>query len=185
MLRQRNDQLANDFRDFIKCLDNNDVLFVLVGGYAVGWHGVVRATGDIDFLYERTEDNVERLCAAMRAFGAPENLIDPDFMLLSDAVTQIGHAPLRIDLLAGISGVSFADVRAGAVEAELSGSSMLVIGLNELRTNKAATGRQRDKDDLRRLARGVTPADQSSARLRTKGVTANAGKRQPRRGGKE
>lgn len=184
-MRQRNDQLANDFRDFIECLNNNGVIFVLVGGYAVGWHGVVRATGDIDFLYERTEENVERLCAAMRAFGAPDNLVDPAFMLSSDAVTQIGNDPLRIDLLAGISGVSFADVRAGAIEAELSGNRMLVIGLNELRTNKAATGRQRDKDDLRRLARGVAPADESSARQRKKGVTPKAGKRQPRRGRKE
>lgn len=124
---------------------------MLVGGYAVGWHGVVRATGDIDFLYQQTDDNVERLCSALRAFGAPGHLIDPEFLMSANAETQIGHEPLRIDLLAAITGVAFDEVRAGVNEAELEGQRMLVIGIRELRANKRATGRPRDHDDLRRL----------------------------------
>ncbi len=146
-----NAELADDFRDCIECLNDHDVSFVLVGGYAVGWHGVIRATGDIDFLYEQTEDNVDRLCAALRDFGAPEQLVDPGFLLTPDAVTQIGIPPLRIDLLASITGVSFDAVRAGAETVELDGLRLLVIGLPELRINKGATGRAKDRDDLRRL----------------------------------
>lgn len=56
--------LAGDFRDCIEMLNAHDVVFILVGGFAVGWHGVVRATGDIDFLYEQSPKNVTRLCAA-------------------------------------------------------------------------------------------------------------------------
>ena len=146
-----NAELADDFRDCIECLNDHDVSFVLVGGYAVGWHGVIRATGDIDFHYEQTEDNVDRLCAALRDFGAPEQLVDPGFLLTPDAVTQIGIPPLRIDLLASITGVSFDAVRAGAETVELDGLRLLVIGLPELRINKGATGRAKDRDDLRRL----------------------------------
>lgn len=112
---------------------------------------MVRATGDIDFLYEQTVSNVARLCAALRDFGAPMQLIDPKFLLSTDAVTQIGREPLRIDLLAAITGVTFDEVRAGAEEAELDGQRIFVIGINELRTNKRATGRAKDKEDLRRL----------------------------------
>jgi hypothetical protein len=122
-----------------------------VGGYAVGWHGVIRATGDIDFLYEQTEGNVTRLCAALRDFGAPEQFVDPAFLLTPYAVTHIGTPPLRIDLLASITGVSFEAVRAGAEPVELDGLRLLVIGLRELRINKGATGRAKDRDDLRRL----------------------------------
>ncbi len=68
------------------------------------------------------------------------------------AVTQIGVPPLRIDLLASITGVTFAEVRSGAERAQLHGQPLLVIGLDELRRNKQATGRTKDRDDLRRLA---------------------------------
>lgn len=60
-----NDALSPDFLDFIVSLNEHKVVFVLVGGYALGVHGVVRATGDIDFLYRRTKQNVRRLCTAM------------------------------------------------------------------------------------------------------------------------
>lgn len=149
-----NATLAVEFRDCIECFNAHKVHFVLVGGYAVGWHGVVRATGDIDFLYEQTDSNVKRLCDALRDFGAPPRLIDPEFLLSPDAVTQIGLPPLRIDLLSSITGVTFAQVRTGAEEVELEGQRVLVIGLSELLTNKRATGRGKDHTDLRRLSRG-------------------------------
>lgn len=75
--------------------------------------------GDIDFLYEQSTKNVRRLCAALREFGARERLIDADFLLSQNAVTQIGNQPLRIDLLSSISGVSFEEARAGAVETDV------------------------------------------------------------------
>ena len=146
-----NAELSADFRDCIQCLNDRGVAFVLVGAYAVGWHGVIRATGDIDFLYEPSRDNVARLCAALRDFGAPERLIDPAFLSSPNAVTQMGVPPIRIDLLASISGVSFDAVRDGAVTVELAGLRLLVIGLKELQINKRASGRAKDRDDLRRL----------------------------------
>ena len=143
--------LAPDFRDCIEVLNAHHVEFILVGGFAVGWHGVVRATGDIDFLYEQSPKNVLRLCAALREFGAPEMLIDADFLLTPNAVTQIDNPPLRIDLLSSISGVSFKEVRAGAVKTDIGDARLLIIGLEELRRNKQASGRPKDREDLTRL----------------------------------
>lgn len=111
----------------------------------------MRATGDIDFLYKQTTRNVVALCMALRDFGAPEHLVDEEFLLSPNASTQIGLEPLRIDLLSAITGVTFEEVRQGAVTVDMDGRSLLVIGMNELRRNKAATGRTKDRDDLRRL----------------------------------
>ncbi|MEP7382526.1 MAG: DUF6036 family nucleotidyltransferase [Gemmatimonadota bacterium] len=156
--------LATDFRDCIALLNAHQVVFVLVGGFAVGWHGVVRATGDIDFLYEQSPRNVRRLCRALEEFGAPAQLIDADFLLSPNAVTQIGNVPLRIDLMASISGVSFEQVRAGAVESAIAEQHLLIIGLDELRVNKRATGRVKDKEDLRRLTQVSKRAKRSKTR---------------------
>lgn len=73
-----NDELSPDFLDFIACLDEQQVDFVLVGAYALGVHGVVRATGDLDILYRRSRANVLRLLAAMQEFGAPAEVIDEE-----------------------------------------------------------------------------------------------------------
>ena len=126
---ERNDALSPDFVDFIACLDEQQVGFVLVGAYALGVHGVVRATGDLDVLYRRSRANVQRLLAAMQEFGAPAEIIDEEALLTEDIVTQFGQPPYRIDLLNAIDGVTFAEVW----------------------KNKRASGRRKDKDDLRML----------------------------------
>ena len=103
--------------------------FVLVGAYALGVHGIVRATGDLDVLYRRSRANVRRLRTAMQEFGAPAEIIDEEALLTEDIVTQFGQPPYRIDLLNAIDGVTFAEVW----------------------KNKRASGRKKDKDDLRML----------------------------------
>lgn len=135
-----NATLADDFLDCIELLNAHHVTYILVGGYAVGWHGVIRATGDIDFFSEQTANNVAALCAALREFGAPKHLIDPAFLMTPNAVTQIGLAPVRIDLHAAITGVTLAEAHAGAETVELESERLLVIGLEDLRRNKRVTG---------------------------------------------
>lgn len=146
-----NDTLSPDFLDFIVALNEQKVDFVLVGGYAMGVHGVVRATGDIDFLYRATKMNVRRLCNAMIGFGAPPEVIDEETLLKPGIVTQFGQQPYRIDLLSAIDGVTFAEVWQGVDVMRLQGQEVRVIGLEELKANKTATVRKKDKEDVRRL----------------------------------
>jgi len=145
------DALSPDFLDFIICLNEQGVDFVLVGGYALAIHGVVRATGDIDFLYRRTKTTVRRLCAALENFGAPPNVIDEDALMTPETVTQFGQPPYRIDLLNAIDGVGFEKVWRGATTVSIRGQTIRVIGLADLRANKTATGRPSDAEDARKL----------------------------------
>jgi hypothetical protein len=149
--RPRALRLASDFRDCIAALNTHKVTFILVGAYAVGWHGVLRATGDIDFLYEQSEANVARLCAALIGFGAPMSLVDPAWLMSREPITQIGIAPLRIDFIAGLSGVSFDEVDAGAISTELDGVPLRVISFEHLVRNKKSSGRAKDRADVRHL----------------------------------
>ncbi len=146
-----NDALSPDFLDFVQSLNEHSVDYVLIGGYALGIHGVLRATADIDFLYRGTQANVRRLCAAMVGFGAPSAVINATTLMKVEAVTQFGSPPFRIDLLNTIDGVRFAEVWKGAIRTSVEGQSLRVIGLRELRKNKTASGRPKDRDDLRRL----------------------------------
>ncbi|MCA0377112.1 MAG: nucleotidyltransferase [Gemmatimonadetes bacterium] len=141
-----------DFLDLIHELNAHAVDYLLVGGYAVGLYGHVRATSDIDFFYRATSDNVDRLLHALVAFGAPHEVVDREQLVRPDAVTQFGEPPMRIDLLAGISGVSFDEAQADAVQLAVAGETLPVIGLAALRANKRASGRKKDLDDLERLS---------------------------------
>jgi hypothetical protein len=148
---EANRGLSPDFHDFIVLLNEHNVDCVLVGGYALGVHGVIRATGDIDFMYRRTTKNVKRLIAAMIEFGAPANVLDEDALMEAGIVTQFGEPPQRIDLLNAIDGVTFPEVWKGAMTVRIDGQRISVIGLKELRANKGATGRKKDEADLRQL----------------------------------
>lgn len=149
-------QLAADFRDCISALNARNVDFILVGAYAVGWHGAVRATGDIDFLYQQSKENVQRLCAALRDFGAPASAVDANFMMSREPIVQIGVAPLRIDFIATLSGVTFAEVAESAIDDSLDGLPLRIIGLEILLRNKRSTGRSKDKSDVRQLEKLIS-----------------------------
>ena len=140
-----------DFLDFIRTLNAHAVEYMLVGGYAVGMYGHVRATTDIDFFYRVTSENIERLMRAMTEFGAPPHLIDEAHLGAAAAVTQMGTPPIRIDLLASLSGVTFEQASPDTIRVEIAGEVLPVIGLAALRQNRQATKRPKDRDDLRHL----------------------------------
>ena len=168
----------HDFRDFIRALNTHGVEYLLVGGYAVGMYGHVRATTDIDFFYRRTPENFKRLIAAMTTFGVPADLIDSAHLATEDAVTAFGAPPIRIDLLASISGVTFEQAQTDSVRVDIAGDLLPVIGLAALRANKQASGRKKDRDDLKRLPAPTTPAATSA---QTKEINAKrAGPSRPR-----
>ena len=147
------DSLDPDFADLLQALAVNDVEFVVVGAFALGRHGYVRATGDLDILFRPSPDNVRRLVLALAAFGAPTSLTDPAGLLVPDTVTQLGVRPHRIDLLNSLSGVSVDEALAGAVFSDVGGHQVRVLGLEELRRNKLATGRESDRRDVAELDR--------------------------------
>ncbi len=147
------DSFDPDFVDLLQALTVNDVEFVVVGAFALGRHGYVRATGDLDILFRPSPENVRRLTVALAAFGAPAPLTDPAGLLVPDTVTQLGVRPHRIDLLNSLSGVSLDEAFAGAVFSDIGGHHVPLLGLEELRRNKLATGRESDLRDVAELDR--------------------------------
>ena len=142
-----------DFADMVACLVEHEVDFLVVGAYALAAHGFPRATGDIDLLVRPTAANAERVLRALAAFGAPvaaHGVSTRDFEQ-PDHVYQIGLPPRRIDILTSISGVSFDEAAADAVDGNLGGVPVKFIGREAMVRNKRASGRLKDLADAELL----------------------------------
>lgn len=152
---ESNARLSPDFQDFARIIAEYGVDALLVGGFAMGAYGVVRATEDIDFFYRATASNVDRLCAALGAFGAPTEVIDNEALRRPDTVAMFGVPPHRIDLLSSISGVSYEEASDGAMTVVLDGVPIRVIARAALIRNKRASGRPKDLADVAALEKLV------------------------------
>jgi hypothetical protein len=145
--------LSQDFRDLLEALSAEAVRFLVVGAFAMAFHGVPRATGDLDIWVASEPDNARRVMAALRRFGAPvedHGVTEGDFAR-KDTVYQIGLPPRRIDVMTSISGVEFDDAWRSRATAEIDGGSVPFIGRDALVANKRASGREKDLVDLRVL----------------------------------
>lgn len=148
-----NSRLSPDFQDFVRLLAHHGVDALLVGGYAMGAYGVIRATEDIAFFYRATAANVARLCDALAEFGAPPSVIDPEALCRPDLVVMFGAPPQRIDLLSSLSGVSFEEASTGGPLVSLAGVPLRLIARDALIRNTRATGRPKDVADADALER--------------------------------
>ena len=115
-------------------------------------HGCPRATGDIDLWVRPTAENAAKVWAALLSFGAPTSGVTPEDFALPDLVYQIGLPPQRIDLLTSIDGVTFDEAWPNRMLVELDGLIVPVIARDELKRNKEATGRPKDRQDLKLLS---------------------------------
>lgn len=143
--------LPKDLREFIASLNSHRVDYVIVGAYALAFHGHPRYTGDIDILVGAAPENASRLEEVLREFGFGEAGLSARDFLEPEQVIQLGRAPNRIDLLTSITGVSFEEAWANRVPAELDGIPVSFIGRELLIRNKRATERVQDQADLEAL----------------------------------
>jgi hypothetical protein len=146
-------RLPPDFLDLLTALSAADARCLLVGGHAVGFHGVPRATKDIDLWIEASPDNAARVLTALRAFGAPlAGLTEADLSTAGQGF-RMGAPPFRIELLTEVSGVSFADAWPRRVRTVVEGVPLSVISLADLLDNKRAAARPQDIADVDALER--------------------------------
>ena len=144
-------RLPSEFLEFLRLLNENGVRYLVVGGYAVAYHGYPRTTADIDIWIARDQDNAHRMVAALSAFGFGVADLDASLFLNEDGLIRMGRAPVRIEILMSIPGVEFDRCYADRDRVDIDGTSINLIGLEALRINKLATGRHRDLDDLENL----------------------------------
>jgi predicted nucleotidyltransferase len=143
--------LQKDLREFVELLNELDVHFVVVGAFAVAYHGYARYTADIDLFVENSEENAERLLKAIHQFGFGSVGLTKEDFLQDDRVIQLGVAPNRLDLMTHISGVKFADAWDSREFGDIGGLRVPFISRDLLKRNKAATGRTQDLADLEQL----------------------------------
>ena len=141
-------KLQPDFKEFLRLLLSHRVRFVIVGAHALAAHGKPRFTGDIDVFIEPTKANAARLLGALADFGFGSVGLRLEDFTQPDRIAQLGYPPVRIDLLTGISGVTFREAWKGRVATRLGGLDVAVLGVQEFVKNKRAAGRPKDLADV-------------------------------------
>lgn len=142
---------SKDFEEFFELLNENNVKYLVVGGYAFAVHAEPRFTKDLDIFIDRNPENATKLIKTIQDFGFGSVELTEDDFLNPGYVIQLGQPPYRIDIMSDISGVTFEDAWKNKVIGTYGEQEVNFIGKEELRKNKRAAGRKSDLEDLDRL----------------------------------
>ncbi len=144
-------EVQPDFRDLLALFNAHQVEYMIVGGYALAFHGAPRYTGDIDIFVRATSENARRILTALDEFGFGSLGLTVEDFESPDNVVQLGVPPVRIDLITSITGVSWEDALSDCVDGKYGELPVKYIGLDRFISNKRATGRKKDLSDLEAL----------------------------------
>jgi predicted nucleotidyltransferase len=145
-------QLPQDFKEFLKLLKEHEVRYLLIGGYAVSYHGYIRATGDMDIWIAIHPDNAHKMAAVLKTFGFDHPDLSDDLFLHENKILRMGVPPMRLEIATSISGVEFDECYQARVVDELDGVEVNLIDLENLKKNKKASGRLKDLTDFKKLS---------------------------------
>jgi len=141
-------EIHNDFKELLELFNKHKVEYLVVGGYALAFHGAPRSTGDIDLFVKPVCDNAKRIIAALDEFGFGSlDLSEGDFTT-PGKVIQLGVPPIRIDIITRVSGVSWEKANLDKVHGQYDQTPVFFIGRDDFITNKKATGRKKDAADI-------------------------------------
>jgi hypothetical protein len=143
--------LNPDFKEFFQLLNANDVRYLVVGGYAVAYHGYPRYTKDVGIWICTDKENAKRMVQVLKDFGFESLGLEESDFLEADTIIQLGYAPNRIDLIMGMPGVEFEECYRSRLEEEIDGVKIKFIDLENLKKSKRAAGRAQDIADVENL----------------------------------
>ncbi|WP_395146463.1 DUF6036 family nucleotidyltransferase [Armatimonas sp.] len=144
--------LSQDFKEFLQSLNDNQVRYLIVGGYAVALHGHPRYTKDIDIWLWLDTKNAQKIVQALNEFGFASLNLKPDDFLDPGTIIQLGYPPNRIDILNSLSGVNFEACYPTHIEVQIDGITLPFIDIENLKKNKQASGRMQDLADVENLS---------------------------------
>ena len=147
---------SQDFHQFVESLTEAKAEYLIVGGYAVGFYGHPRYTGDMDIWINQTPENVVKIVKAIDLFGFSSLGITELDLLKPQNVIQMGNPPLRIDLLTGIDGVTFAECYSRRKHLKIADLEFNFIAFADLLANKKASGRAKDLEDIANMKPGFS-----------------------------
>ena len=147
------DLLNPDFQDFIKCFNRHKVRYVLVGGYAVIYHGYNRSTGDLDIFVEATVANYNRIVQAFEEFKMPVFDMTQSTFLNTESyeVFTFGVPPVSIDIITVLRGVTFDEAFTMSTNGLIDGITIRVLLKNGLLLAKKLSNRPKDLEDIHQL----------------------------------
>ncbi|MBN1103243.1 MAG: hypothetical protein JXL84_07515 [Deltaproteobacteria bacterium] len=141
-------EVQQDFRELLELFNKHKIDYIVVGGYALGFHGAPRYTGDLDIFVRPDAVNARRIMQALDGFGfGSVGLTGADFEK-EGKVVQLGFPPVRVDIMTSITGVTWEQARSGRVEGRFGDVMVYFIGRDEFISNKRALGRKKDLADL-------------------------------------
>jgi len=143
--------LPTDFKEFLNILKGKNIRYLLIGGYAVGYHGYPRATNDMDIWIPIDPKTAEQMVLALNEFGFDTPQLSKKLFLKENSIVRMGITPMRIEILTTISGVNFEECFQQKNVDEIDGIEVNIIGLKQLKINKKASGRHKDLDDFENL----------------------------------
>ena len=145
-------RIQQDFRELLALLEETGVDYMVVGGYAVAFHGFPRFTKDIDIFFDASQDNIEKMIKALEGFGFSKKELDKALFLTTGNIVTFGVAPVRVDFLNQIDGVEFAEARKNRIRGKYGNIEIFFIGKSDLIKNKKSTSRSKDKADVEELS---------------------------------
>ena len=151
------DQVPTDFKELLECFNAHGIEYLVVGGYALAFHGAPRATGDIDLLVQPELENARRVVAALGDFGFPSLGLEPQELAVPDQVVQLGVVPVRADIITSLSGVSWDEAWQSRQQGAIAGVPVHFIGRDAYIVNKRAAGRLKDLADIEALGESPDP----------------------------
>ena len=143
--------LPQDFKEFLKILNHKKIRYLLIGGYAVGYHGYPRATNDMDIFISKDIETANQMVSALKDFGFDIPQLKDELFLKENNIVRMGIPPMRIEIINSISGVTFEDCYSKRIIEEIDGVQVNIINLEHLKINKKASGRYKDLDDFENL----------------------------------
>ena len=144
-------KIPPDFREFLKLLNANNVEYLLIGGYAVGYYGYPRPTGDMDIWIKIEAENAKKTVKALSEFGFSSPTLSEELLLKEMQIVRMGIPPFRLEVSTHIDGVDFDECFADKKIVDLDGVPTNLISLKHLKINKKASGRYKDLNDLENL----------------------------------
>ncbi len=142
--------INKDFKEFIQLLNDNNVKYLIIGGYAVGFHGYPRYT-KLDIWLLVSNENAENVMNSLKEFGFGNVGLHKAYFLKYNEFVQLGYPPNRIDLVTSCDGIEFEECYKSKLEIKIDNLLINFIDLENLRKNKKASGRPQDIADLDNL----------------------------------
>jgi hypothetical protein len=141
-------EVQPDFKELFELFNRHKIEYVIVGSYALAFHGSPRNTGDIDIYIRPTSENAARVLKVLNGFGFGSlGLTAMDFDRPGQII-QLGVPPFRIDLLTSISGVPWEQADSGKAAGQYGDVPVFYLGKTQFIANKRACGRKKDLADL-------------------------------------